>query len=196
MKPINLYETYKKVSQRIKRCEGRRLTLAKQATKLAKVILEKQTLKSVAEFRSVETKWLELSHATSRSIAEEFETAIRTKNFVNHKPFLNTHGTGWRPQRGTVYAISCAEIRGAVKIGATQSDSSKLRSRVDNYSSRHKLTNVKILAFAEVSKPSFIEKKLHQQFFACRVSVPESKSNEWFCITQKEAKTAIAMYAK
>jgi hypothetical protein len=61
MKIINLYETYKKVKQRVKRSSGCQLELAKSASAAAKNIVENPTIKNVEIFRKIEIKWIKLS---------------------------------------------------------------------------------------------------------------------------------------
>lgn len=194
--PTNLYLTYKKVSQRERRCTGQKLNLAEIATKFARVILEKQTLRSVEEFRTAEKKWLEVSSGSSRSIADEFERALRSKNFVIERPALSTFYASWDPDTGVVYAANFPEAPGIIKIGATKGAISSLSSRLDTYATRYKIQRLEIIHAREVDYPSRIENALHQHLSQFRVPVPWNKSNEWYSLTKRDAIRAINKFAK
>jgi hypothetical protein len=73
---------YKNVKQRVERSSGVKYEYALQAHACAKVLLDNPTLSQVKKFRVAENKWLKLAGTTSKSIADQFEDAIRSKNYV------------------------------------------------------------------------------------------------------------------
>jgi hypothetical protein len=192
MKKINLYETYRKVKQRIKRSSGLQKENAEAASEAAKQILKHPNLKSVATFRKLEHKWLQSSNGNSVAIADEFHNAIQTNNY-EIKITYSSHKTNWNPKTGYLYCFASQEYPGIVKIGATESS---ITRRVNDYKRRRNLNHLKIVFAIKVENPSLKETKLHDLLRKYKVypdKIP--KSNEWFRITQKYAKTLIASMA-
>jgi hypothetical protein len=192
MSIINLYETYKKVKQRVKRSSGHQLELAKSASAAAKHIVENPTIKNVEIFRKIENKWIKLSRKNSTAIANEFECAIISRNFEVKKPY-NSYQTGWAPRSGFLYCFSSTDYPGIVKIGATERS---IENRLKEYKSRTKLSHLKIVIAIKTNNPALKEKKI-QDYLENYKTYPQTikKSNEWFRITQKLAKEIISKYA-
>jgi hypothetical protein len=188
MDKINIYETYRKVKQRIKRCTGPRKTLAELAAQAAKDILQTPTLTSVAKFRKLESKWLLLSNKNSTPIAEEFYNAIQANNFEIKKTY-SSHKTDWNPKIGYLYCFASKDYPGIVKIGAT---TSSVDRRLNEYKTRRRLNHLKVVIAIRTKNPSLKERKIHGLLKQYKV-YPEtiSKSNEWFKVSQKFAKALI-----
>lgn len=188
MKKVNLYETYRKVSQRIKRSSGQQKILAEIASNSAKFILENPTLKSVESFRKQEKKWLSTVNKNSVSIADEFESAIRSKNYEIVKAF-STFQTDWDPKFGYLYCFASNDYPGKVKIGATEDS---IDVRLKTYKGRRKLNHLKVVIAVWTKFPARKEKKIHDILHRHKFYPPKiKKSNEWFQVTQKLAKQLI-----
>ena len=184
MQKVNLVIIYKKVKQRIKRSSGMQQNLAIQATEAAKVITSQPSLKAVEFFRKIECKWLKESNSNSKSIAAEFEDAIRSKNFIS-APVYNSNSNGFKPSHGYLYCFASKDYPGIVKIGSTTHG---IRTRLLTYKSRHKLDHLEIVHHRHTSDPAFKEEVIHNQLRSFQI-YPETiaKSNEWFKISRKRA---------
>ena len=192
MKKINLYHTYRKVKQRVKRSSGLQTQLANCATAAAILILENPSLKAVEFFRKIERKWLLTTNKKSVAIADEFEKAIRSKNYEIVKAY-SSYETDWRPKSGYLYCFSSADYPRIVKIGATEAS---IERRLKEYKARYSLNHLKVVMSAATKDPAFKEKKIHSILHDKKV-YPKTikKSNEWFRVSQKLAKELIIKYA-
>ena len=162
------------------------------ATDAAKLILESPTIKSVKAFRKFEDAWLIGARRGSISIADEFESAIRSKNYEIVKRY-SSFQTDWDPKVGFLYCFTSNDYPGTVKIGATE-DSMQLR--LNTYKSRRKLTHLKVVIALWTKYPARKEKKIHDILHPHKFHPPTiKKSNEWFQITQKRAKELITDHA-
>ena len=192
MKIINLYETYRKVKQRARHSFGSQRKIAMQATEAAKLILESPTIKSVRAFKKFDNEWLIGARRNSISIADEFESAIRSKNYEIVKPY-SSFQTDWDPEIGFLYCFASNDYPGNVKIGATE-DSMELR--LNTYKARRKLNHLKVVIAVWTKFPARKEKKIHDILHPHKFYPPTiKKSNEWFQITQKRAKELITNLA-
>lgn len=194
--PINLRLIYHKVYQRKRRSSGYKLLLAEKATELAKIILEKRTIKSVQALRVVENEWLAHSTAPAKSMADEFECAIRSGNYFVEDPHLSTSHFGFNPEHGAVYAFKCSEGGTLIKIGSTKGSISQARARIKSYANRYHLSGIRILIIIEAKNPATIEQLLHKQFSPNRSSVQWNKSNEWFQISERSVRAAIEKHTR
>lgn len=192
--PVNLRIIYHKVYQRKRRSSGQKLKLAEKATELAKIVLEKRTLKSINDLRIVENKWIALSSSGAKSMASEFERAIRSGNYCVEDPPISNSRFGFNPEVGVVYAFKCSEYGKLIKIGVTKGSILEAKARISTYASRYKLSDIRILMIFEARNPAKIEESLHEEFAANRTSVYGSKSNEWFNITQRSLRNAKDKY--
>jgi hypothetical protein len=193
MKKVNLEIIYRKVKQRIKRSSSElEKELAKNATELARNIKNDPTLISVSKFRKAENKWLNISNKNSVSIADEFEKAIRSKNFIVGSIY-NSSATGFNPKSGYLYCFYSDEYPTIVKIGSTTTE---VHKRLVEYKSRHKFSHLEILFSMHTDNPSEKEKKLHD-LLSSNMLPPESiiKSTEWFEISKRKAIRLIKEYA-
>jgi hypothetical protein len=190
MKQINLYETYRKVKQRINKSSGKiKKSAAEKATKAAKDILDRPTLKLVDKFRKIEQEWRLYAHGNSVSIADEFEKAIRSKNYIIEQNY-SSHAAGWNPKTGYLYCFSTRDYPGFVKIGATTRLC--IEKRAEEYRVRRKLSNIKIICAYQTENPSKKEAEIHECLREYKVyPLKIRKSNEWFKISQKRAKLLI-----
>jgi len=194
-KPIKLWDIYKKVTQRsrVGRTSNYLLPYAKKSAEYAKKIFdnEKPTLTKINAFREVEKEWLMRSTRSTKCLADEFEMAIRSKNWIIGKPNLNTYELGFNPDEGFVYLLTCSEMPGCIKVGCIKSNT-KLQERIENYKSRYQLKNVRIIYKIKTHLPSKIEHEVHKILAFDRISGPNNnKSNEWFKVTKKKALAAI-----
>jgi len=189
-KPVNLYLIYKNVKQRVERSSGVKYEYALQAHACAKVLLDNPTLSQVKKFRVAENKWLKLAGTTSKSIADQFEDAIRSKNYVVQKPILNTIDSGWNPKFGCIYAMTSPDLQGLVKIGATAGEIWELPKRVESYKYRYSLSEVNIALSIYVRYPAEKEREIGRYLDSKRV-VGVGKSNEWYKISIYNAKKVI-----
>jgi len=193
MRKVNLYETYRKVKQRERNKKSTQLQKlnAEKATYAAKQILESPTLKAVKNFRKLENEWL-VNSQSNLSIADEFETAIRAKNFEIFATY-SSYETGYKPKVGILYCFASNDYPGMVKIGAT---TYSIENRLYDYQKRRKLQHLKVVIALETSDPSLKEKEIHDILHSKKVypaTIP--KSNEWFKVTQKKAIEIIRQYA-
>jgi hypothetical protein len=191
--PTNLYETYKNVYQRIRRSRGARLIYAQQAALLAKQVIEQRTLASVRALRVVEQAWITSGSGPSKSMADVFERAIRSKNYVLGRPILSTSAFGWNPDKGVVYAFSCAEYPGLIKIGATGGSPDALRQRLDAYATRHRISSIRVVTSLHATNPSELERKIHDELAEFRTR-GAGKSNEWFAVTETRVRKIFARH--
>jgi hypothetical protein len=183
---MNLYLTYMKVRQRIRRASDERCRVAaEEAADAARKIIESPTLKRVASFRRCEDRWLSYAGARARSLADEFESAIRSGTFTVERPILSTRYAGWKPKTGTVYCLSCDDMPGCVKIGATTQSA---RDRAALLAKRYSLSGVTVFFSLLVDDPSAVEERAQLSVEHLRVRGPKgSKSNEWFRLGQRSA---------
>jgi hypothetical protein len=96
MTKVNLVIIYKKVKQRIRVASGQQKELAVLAVAAAKKITINPTLKAVKTFRKLEDEWRKNANRSSKSIADEFEEAIKAKNFIS-EPVYNSSSNGFNP---------------------------------------------------------------------------------------------------
>jgi hypothetical protein len=193
--PINLYITYKKVKQRIARAKSPEIRhAAEAATAAAASLIQGPTVSGARAFRAVERKWLVLASSSARPLADEFEHAIRAKCFVVQRPTMNARHAGWSPPRGTVYCLTCAEMPGCVKVGATTLTTTK---RAQLLAGRQSLSGIEVPFSLEVEDPSLVEDLAHKSLKAFRVPGPgRSTSNEWFQVSVRAAARAVRAAAR
>lgn len=185
----NLYITYKKVKQRIGRAKSKEERIAAEAAKVAaKSVIDKPTLTNVKIFRAKEMKWLRYASMSARLLADEFENAIRSKSYKVERSFMKTNHTGWAPKKGIVYCLTCLEMPGCVKVGAT---TLKLEKRLQLYA-RHSLSQLSVPFKIETDNPSLVEERAQRILSKNRVRGPNGgQSSEWFRVTVDEASRAI-----
>ncbi len=104
MSQINLYDIYKKVKSRNRNGENKSANTARKCELMieyARLILDKPTLKNVKEFKRFENDWLGCDDVSSnaKQMANQFEDAIRSKNFYVKRPFFNRPHFGWNAGR-------------------------------------------------------------------------------------------------
>jgi hypothetical protein len=184
MTKVNLVIIYKKVKQRIRVASGQQKELAVLAAAAAKKITINPTLKAVKTFRKLEDEWRKNANRSSKSIADEFEEAIKAKNFIS-EPVYNSSSNGFNPPLGILYCFASNEYPGIVKIGSTTYE---INNRLLTYKSRHKLDHLEIVFCIETSDPATKEEKI-QSLLSSRQIYPETipKSNEWFQISKRKA---------
>lgn len=189
MSKVNLEVIYKKVYRRSRsdRASPNLLSLAQNAREAASNILEKPTLKNVATFRKIENQWLARSSANARSCADEFEEAIRSKNFFVQRAQLNIYALGFDPKKGWVYVLVTNDHPGCIKIGSTTAYQTP-KQRINTYKSKVSLNHAQVAFEIETDFPSRIEHLVHIKLEKKRVSGPNgTKSNEWFKVSVKTA---------
>ena len=184
MKQINLEIIYKKVKQRIRIAYGQQKELAIFASAAAKEITINPTLKAVKTFRKLEDDWRQNANRNSKSIANEFEAAIRSKNFISESVY-NSSQTGYVPKEGFLYCFASNEYPGIVKIGST---TTTMRVRYLSYKSKHRFNHLEIVYSIFTSEPS-VKENLIQNLLSPKKIYPETipNSNEWFKISQRSA---------
>lgn len=183
MEPENLYEIYKRVKQRVKRAKKSAGTQQKGEVMLAAAacINEKQTLKLVKEFRKAEELWRksgDVSSATT-SLADQFESAIRSGHFVVEKWQGNTHANGYNPDViGLVYCAMVPSKPGQLKIGVTTQPQ---RDRLKQMENRHGHDNIQPLFSIKVFRPYEIEDFVQNRLISCHVGkYAKGDSKEWY----------------
>lgn len=189
MKPINLYEICRTVTQRTrtpKSAETQRKAEAMIAA-AERIITKTPTLKLVAEFRKAEELWCasyDVS-ASTKSMADQFEDAIRSKNFVVKRWLGNILQTGYNPDSGLVYCVRDASKPGQLKIGVTTKLT--LRKRLQILQNKYEYENVRPLFVINVSKPAEIEHHAQKKLRDCRVTgMTKGDSVEWYRATAIE----------
>jgi hypothetical protein len=158
----------------------------------AEHILDKPTLALVNEFRKAEDLWL-MSFDVSisaKSLAAQFEMAIRSRNFVVEMPYLSTIETGYDPEFGQVYCARSASKEGQLKIGVT---TMKLKARLQKMTTKHGLSEVRPLFSISVSNPAVIESQAKKKLRESRVAGrTQEDSNEWYRTSAIEFVRAVA----
>jgi hypothetical protein len=192
MTKVNLVIVYKKVKQRIRNASGLQKELAILATAAAKEITINPTLKAVKTFRKLEDDWRQNANRNSKSLANEFEAAIQSKNFMSESVY-NSSQTGYLPEKGFLYCFASNEYPGIVKIGSTTYE---INNRLLTYKSRHNFDHLEIVFYIETSDPATKEEQIHSLLSSSRI-YPETipNSSEWFKISQKKAVKLIKEFA-
>jgi len=180
MKPINLYDIYRKVSHRrrsIKSIETQRRAEAMRDA--ADAIIDRPTLKLVKEFRKAEDLWLDSDDVLSNmNFADQFEDAIRSKNFVSERSFYDPRGINGTRQTGVVYCAMSASRPGQLKIGFT---TLKLKVRFQKMSKRQNIVEPYPLFAISVSYPAMIEAHAKSNLREYLVSgCTQGQSVEWY----------------
>ena len=127
---------------------------------------------------------------SAKSLAAQFETAIRSRNFVVAMPNLSTLETGYNPAFGQVYCARSASKTGQLKIGVT---TMKLKARLQKMTARHGLSEVRPLFSISVSNPAVIESQAKIKLRESRVAGrTQGDSNEWYRTSAIEFVRAVA----
>ena len=182
MKPVNLYDIYKQVKQRartLKSIETQRRAEVMIAN--AKLITETPTLKQVAAFRKTEDHWrcsYDVS-ANAKSMADQFETAIRSKYYVVTVWPGNRYTTIINPPAsGLIYCASEVTKPGQLKIGVT---TMKLSSRLQKMQTRYGYKNIQPVFAIKASMPYDIENAVQNMLRSLLVSgCTKGDSVEWY----------------
>jgi hypothetical protein len=182
MKPVNLYDIYKQVKQRtrtLKSIETQRK--AEVMISVAKLITISPTLDLVAEFRNAEEQWrFSYDVSTSaKSMADQFEAAIKSNNFVIERWPGNRQGTIVdSPDFGQLYCAKDDSKPGQLKIGVT---TMKLSVRLQKMQTRYGYENIQPLFVIQVSKPYDIERYVQNRLRSVLVTgCTKGDSVEWY----------------
>lgn len=191
--PINLYNVYRSIKQRAipKRCKPIALSAAVAATQSAERFINNPSETTLLDFRIKEENYLRTASNSAVSYAKVFAKALQTKNYVIDRGFLKINKLGWNPSWGSVYAFSCDERAGCVKIGATEGDIKTTRARIKSYSARYGYSNIKVAFIEECSQPALVESLTHDNLDGCRDILKGTKSNEWYRVSKKNAITVL-----
>ena len=161
MSKINLYLIYRNVAQRTRTNKSAETDCkAETMIRAAEEIVapgSKPTLKLVSKFRKTEDAWrnsYDVS-ASAKSMADQFEIAIRSGNYVIERPYINILDGGYNPETGLIYCARSASKTGQLKIGVT---TMKLKARLQKMSTRYGIEEVRPLFTISVSSPAEIEK--------------------------------------
>lgn len=195
MKPINLYDIYRKVSARNrapKSVDTKHKAEAMRAA--ADRIVDAPTLMQVKAFRSAENLWL-ASHdvaVSAKSMADQFEEAIRSKCFVSKRSYFDPRGTNGTKRSGLIYCASSVSRPSQFKLGFTTMG---LKARFQKMSTRHGIVEPCPLFAISVSYPAKIEaqtkKKLRDYLVA---GCTKGNSNEWYRVKAIEfARSVVAI---
>lgn len=191
MKPINLYDIYRKVSKRARIPKSAGTQRLAEAMRLAADrIMDKPTLMMANEFREAEKKWHLCPDVSIKGtlLADQFEAAIRSKYFVSERSWFDPRGR--KQQDGLVYCVNSASKPGQLKIGFT---TMKLKTRLQKMATRHGIREPRPLFAIGVSCPSEIEalakKNLRESLVAGRT---KGDSVEWYRTTAIEFARAVA----
>jgi hypothetical protein len=181
MNQINLYDIYRKVSARArtqKSAETRRM--AEEMRKAADRIVDKPSLMLVKDFRKAEYLWhlcpdVRISGAL---LADQFETAIRSKEFVSVRSYFDPRGSNGDRQFGMVYCAMSASKPGQFKLGFT---TMKLETRLQKMTTRHGIEKVRPLFAINVEYPAGIEAQAKEKLRDYLVAGnTKCDSNEWY----------------
>ncbi len=199
MPKINLYLIYRKVAQRI-RPELAQKSSATQLKAKAMVAAAEllampetmPTLKLVSKFRKAEDGWrnsYDVSASTT-SMADQFEAAIRSGDYVIERPRINILDGGYNPESGLVYCVRSASKSGQLKIGVT---TMKLKERLQKMSTRYGIEDVRPLFTICVSSPAEIEKFAKAKLLDFRVTgcCTKGGSVEWYRASAIEIARAV-----
>ena len=181
MNQINLYDIYRKVSKRArtqKSAETQRK--AEVMREAADRIVEKPSLMLVKDFRKAEYLWHLCPDVRISGVllAEHFEAAIRSKEFVSVRSYFDPRGANGDRQFGMVYCAMSASKPGQLKLGFT---SGKLEARLQKIPKKHGIEKVRPLFSINTSFPAEIEagskRMLREHLVAGRT---RGGSNEWY----------------
>jgi hypothetical protein len=179
--PINLYDIYRKVSARAraqKSAETQRM--AGVMREAADRIVDNPSLLRVKDFRKAEYMWYQCPDVRISGVllADHFETAIRSKEFVSVRSYFDPRGSNGDRQFGMVYCAMSASKPGQFKLGFT---TLKLATRLQKIPKRHGIEKVRPLFAINLEYPAGIEaqakKKLRHYLVAGNT---KGDSNEWY----------------
>lgn len=199
----NLYDLYKKVSDRHRRIsekvnvseETLRLTEAMKSA--AKSIIDKPTLKNVQSFRKAEWKWYKYSpevRVKTEFHADTFESVIRSKEYYIHKPYFSQSAFGWAKKDGTVYCLTSTSRPNQVKIGACSE--MPLHDRLKKLKGRYHKDDILTLEFAyDTNETSNLERALQNSLVHVTIKT-KGTSSEWYFATPNKAKKELLRIAK
>jgi hypothetical protein len=188
MSPTDLWVTYKKVKQRIKRAksvETRRK--AEAMARIAKRIRDQPSPDLLGEFRKAEDDWIKSWDVSISAVrlADEFEKAIQSGEYVVIHPPIKTPSLGFDPERGIVYCAEISSEKGQLKIGST---TMTMRDRLAKYRTKYRCPAKEIFSMY-VTFPARVEKRAHELLRGRRlIGSGKGDSNERFAT---DAETAI-----
>lgn len=188
MEPVDLYLTYRLVSQRAKRAiddDDKALALA--AKTAARQLLEEPGVTHLNAFRLAERRWLFYRGVRRNAdcLYFVFKAAIDSGNFVVNRPRYRNAALGDDPESGFVYCITSSDYPEHVKIGYTRNAPEQ---RLRQIRIRHQLSDAMLEYVMAVDHPARIERSAHKQLHAWRLSPGE----EWFSRPVSTAAFAIA----
>jgi len=200
MSQNNLYLIYRNVKQRVR--PGRSPKSTETQHKAAAMVEAAEnlvlpgaipTLKLVSKFRKAEDAWrnsYDVS-ASTKSLADQFEDAIRSGNYVIERPYVSifTDEGGYNPQSGLVYCAQSESKPGQLKIGVT---TMKLKDRLQKMSTRYGIEEVRPLFTISVSSPAEIEMYAKAKLRDLLVTgCTKGDSVEWYYVSAIEFARAV-----
>lgn len=187
MEPINLYDLYRTVKQRARpeRAAKSQPTQKKAVAMClaADRILKEPTLERVEAFRVAEKSWFNSPDVSSsaRCIADKFEEAILSNNFISERSHFDPRGINANRQSGLVYCAQSSSMPGQMKLGFTTMD---LGLRLQKFSGRYEVPDVRPLFAIRVGYPAEVERYAKSKLRDALVSgCTLGKSNEWYRTT-------------
>jgi hypothetical protein len=181
MNPINLYDIYRKVSKRARVPKSPETQIKAEAMRVAaETILNHPRLFRVNEFRKAEQLWLQSPDisAGAKTIADQFEDAIRSKYYFVERSHFDPRGTNGNRLSGLVYCAMSASMPGQLKIGFTTLN---LRTRLQKIAPKHGIERVHPLFSINTSFPAEIEagsKRMLREHLVAGCT--RGGSNEWY----------------
>jgi hypothetical protein len=119
----NLYGTYKALMQRASRATSlKNAMLANSLVVQMKSILEKPTVDKAKKLQELEEAFFEAKHSplSSHWFSPTVLEAIKSKNYVIDRPFVNVNGaSGYEPDDGYIYVAESVGISDHIKVGFT-----------------------------------------------------------------------------
>lgn len=199
---INLYDIYKKVSDRHRRLEANAnisegtLLLSEIMKETARAIIDKPTLKNVKMFRSAEMKWYKSPEIRVNTDlhAHTFESVIRSKKFTIKKPVFNQSKFDWDAKDGIVYCLTCSSKPDQVKIGGCSKMT--LHERLLKLKNRYHKDDILILEFAyKTNETAKLESEIQSELVQVSGRTKKS-SKEWYLTTPSRAKKLLLSLSK
>lgn len=185
--PINLYDIYSKVCNRKNSgsiAPGARLAAAVAAEKASELIAKVSPI-TLAAFRDAERKWAAATGSNKKSYADEFESAIRSGNYlVRRKGVNNAWNEDYQPLEGFIYGAISSDRPGWMKLGATTEGP---LDRLDAFAKHYGLKDICLMYHAHVAKPMSVENAIRISLREYSVRMSAKDSREWFAVSPDHA---------
>lgn len=184
---INIYEIYSRVCNRKNKgsiAPGARLA-ADQAAETAALLLRCPNATTLAGFREAEKHWARLAGGDNKSYADEFESALRSGNYVVKRQGVNSAWSkNYDPEQGFIYGAASLDRPSWIKLGST---TAPVLQRLEGFARKYQLRDIRLIFHARVYQPNRVEREVHQRLRTYREQMSGKDSREWFNVSARHA---------